>query len=87
MDGRSVPFAKRLRNARLAAGLSKYALAKQAGLSKQALSRLEAGDNEPTWNTVQLLAAALGVSCEEFLDPGIKPPGAKTKPRGRPRKR
>jgi transcriptional regulator with XRE-family HTH domain len=43
-------------------------LAKRSGLSKQAISRLEFGDREPAWSTVQLLAAALGLSCDEFID-------------------
>ena len=80
-------FADRLRDLRERAGLSQYAVAKLSGLSKQALSRLELGDNEPTWATVQLLAAALGVDCRAFADPNVKPPpAAEPKPRGRPRK-
>jgi transcriptional regulator with XRE-family HTH domain len=83
----STAFAQRLRKQREAAGLSQYALAKRSGLSKQALSNLEAGSREPTWQTVQLLAAALGVDCRSFVDPALKPPEAEPmKPRGRPRK-
>ena len=80
-------FADRLKAVREAAGLSQYALAKLSGLSKQAMSRLELGNNEPTWETVQLLAVALGVDCREFVDPNVKPATpAESKPRGRPRK-
>src|SRR5262249_27625391 len=82
-------FAQRLKAAREKAGLSMYALAKKAGVSKQGLFSLEAGINEPTWSTVQRLAAALGVDCTEFVDPGLQLPqgeAATTKPRGRPRK-
>ena len=82
-------FASKLRDAREAAGLSQYALAKRSGLSKQALSGLEAGIREPTWQTVQLLAVALGVSCETFVDPEMQPPEGSDAPprsRGRPRK-
>jgi transcriptional regulator with XRE-family HTH domain len=83
----STSFADRLREAREAAGMSQYALAKKSGLSKQALSNLEAGNREPTWQTVQLLASALGVDCREFVDPNLKPPeGMASAPRGRPRK-
>jgi transcriptional regulator with XRE-family HTH domain len=46
-------------------------LAKLSGLSKQALSNLELGNREPNWNTVQRLAAALGVSCDDFIDPAV----------------
>jgi transcriptional regulator with XRE-family HTH domain len=80
-------FAVRLRQLRENASLTVYALAKRCGLTKQALYRLEQGDNEPTWQTVQLLAAALGVECTSFLDPNLKPPAEEpAKPRGRPRK-
>jgi transcriptional regulator with XRE-family HTH domain len=67
-------FAERLRTVREAAGFSQYALAKRSGLTKQVLSRLELGENEPSWATVQLLAAALGVDCRAFVDPGLRLP-------------
>ena len=87
MSERAKSFADRLRELREGAGLSQYALAKLSGLSKQAMSRLELGDNEPTWETVQLLAAALGVDCRQFADPTVRPsPVADPKPRGRPKK-
>ncbi len=63
------------------------ALAKLSGLSKQALSNLEAGNREPRWQKVQLLAHALGVDCTAFIDPELQPPEAEpARPRGRPRK-
>jgi transcriptional regulator with XRE-family HTH domain len=56
-------------------------------LTKQALYRLEQGNNEPTWQTVQLLAAALGVDYADFADPGLQLPEEVTpRPRGRPLK-
>ncbi len=80
-------FADRLRGLREKAGLTTYALAKKCGLTKQALYRLEQGSNEPTWQTVQLLAAALGVDCTAFVDPAVQPPDAEpAKLRGRPKK-
>jgi transcriptional regulator with XRE-family HTH domain len=80
-------FAQRLRGLREAAGLSQYALAKKSGLTKQALSRLELGERAPTWQTVQLLASALGVDCSSFVDPNLKPPEAMpSAPPGRLRK-
>jgi transcriptional regulator with XRE-family HTH domain len=81
-------FAERLRALRDGAGLSQYALAKRSGLTKQALSRLELGEREPTWQTVQLLALALNVDYGEFADPELTlPEGAdEPRPRGRPRK-
>jgi hypothetical protein len=42
------------------------------------------GESEPTWQTVQLLAA-LGISCEQFTDPNVQPPPVELgRPRGRP---
>jgi transcriptional regulator with XRE-family HTH domain len=83
----SISFAGRLRELREAAGLTTYALAKRCGLTKQALYRLENGSSEPTWQTVQLLAVALGVDCRSFVDPTITPPPEEpAAPRGRPRK-
>lgn len=82
-------FSKKLCELREQRGLSQYALAKLSGLSKQALSKLELGNREPTWQTVQLLALALGVDPAAFVDPSIKPPadaGDAVKPRGRPKK-
>jgi transcriptional regulator with XRE-family HTH domain len=80
-------FARRLREVRERAGLSAYALAQKAGLSRQAVSHLELGEREPGWQTVQLLALALGVDCNEFRDPAIRlPRPAAPRPRGRPRK-
>jgi transcriptional regulator with XRE-family HTH domain len=80
-------FARALREHREAAGLSMYALAKRTGLTKQAVSRLEQGDREPTWTTVQRLALALGVDCTAFVDPALtlppEPPPARM---GRPPK-
>jgi transcriptional regulator with XRE-family HTH domain len=81
-------FAERLRALREAAGLSQYEVAKRAGLTRQTLSRLEMGDREPGWQTVQLLAHVLGATCTDFLDPAVKPPAdvPGPRPRGRPRK-
>jgi transcriptional regulator with XRE-family HTH domain len=83
-----VSFAERLRSLRQKAGISQYRLAQQTGLTKQAVSRLESEqDREPNWSTVQLLAVALGVSCEEFMDPAVRervqaapPPGKRGRP-------
>ena len=83
----SSSFATRLQSLRETAGLSQYALAKRSGLSKQAVSNLELGAREPSWVTVQRLAIALAVSCEEFTDPAITlPAAAAPRRRGRPRK-
>jgi transcriptional regulator with XRE-family HTH domain len=61
-----ITFADILKRIGEDAGMSQYALAKQSGISKQALSQLELGTSKPTWDTVQALAAALGVDCTAF---------------------
>jgi transcriptional regulator with XRE-family HTH domain len=81
-------FAKRLKELREAAGLSKYRLAQLSGLTRQAISNLELGNREPTWVTVQRLARALGVSMEDLADPEIiRPPEPPRRRPGRRRKK
>jgi transcriptional regulator with XRE-family HTH domain len=60
-------FADRLRALREKAGLSAYRLAFYAGLTKQAVSRLERGQAQPSWATVQALAKALEVPTDAFV--------------------
>lgn len=69
-------FARRLKQFREEAGITMYALSKISGVSKQVLSRLEMGLNEPSWLTVQRIALALGKECQAFMDssdPDIQP--------------
>jgi DNA-binding XRE family transcriptional regulator len=42
-------FAKRLQTVRERVGMSQYALAKKAGLSRQYVNQLENTENEPSW--------------------------------------
>lgn len=72
-------FATKLTELRESAGLSQYALAKKAGVSKQAISLLEKGENEPNWTTVKKLARALGVSVADFDDEEKPAPRKKPK--------
>src|SRR5262245_42334266 len=86
-NGEGWTFGQRLAELREARGLTKYALSKRAGLTKQAISRIESEGRSPTWDTVQLLALALGVSCEAFNNPNLAlPVPAVPKSKGRPRK-
>lgn len=59
-------FAKRLRELREAAGMTKYKLSKVSGVSKQTLGDLEAGISDPSWDTLIKLTRALGVSLDAF---------------------
>jgi transcriptional regulator with XRE-family HTH domain len=76
-------FGQVLRRLRDAADLSQMDLAVRAGLNLFTVAKLEQGKREPTWDTVQALAAALGVSCEEFVTRPSPPPPADP---GEPRK-
>jgi transcriptional regulator with XRE-family HTH domain len=61
-------FGEKLKRERARAGLSQSQLAEAAGLSKGGICDLEAGRRQPAWDTVQRLAAALGVDCTAFAD-------------------
>lgn len=77
-------FAARLRELREAAGLSQQELALLVGISLRQVSRLETGENVPTWPTILSLAAALGVTCQDFQQAPAT--SAAPRRRGRPRK-
>jgi transcriptional regulator with XRE-family HTH domain len=65
-DGRH--FGNRLREARLAAGLSQSELEELSGIPKARLSRYENGHVEPSIQTLARLAKALNVSEASLLD-------------------
>lgn len=67
-------------------GLTAYALSMRSGVKKQTLSKLLNQTQGPSWDTVQRLAAALGIECTAFADAVELPDVAPAKPRGRPRK-
>jgi transcriptional regulator with XRE-family HTH domain len=81
----TTPFARRLRQLRDAAGLTQGQLAEKAGLHRQGIAKLEMGDREPAWGTVQALAKALGVTCSAFEEADAET-AKPSKPRGRPKK-
>ncbi len=62
-------FAERLVRARKAAGLSMSALAKQVGVSANAIKKYEHGDNMPSSTNLLALAEALDVRTEYFFRP------------------
>jgi transcriptional regulator with XRE-family HTH domain len=59
---------QRLTQLRRAKGLSRYALAKNLGTSRDYLGRVEMGRSSPTVETLQRLAKALGVSVAKLLE-------------------
>ncbi|HEY6275736.1 MAG TPA: substrate-binding domain-containing protein [Streptosporangiaceae bacterium] len=63
----------RLRMARQARGFSQQQLAGMAGVSRQAVSAVEAGHSDPSLRVGLALARALGVTAEELFGPGNTP--------------
>jgi putative molybdopterin biosynthesis protein len=63
----------RLRLARQARGFSQQQLAGMAGVTRQALSAVEAGHSDPSLRVALALARALGMTVEELFGPGAAP--------------
>lgn len=62
-----INIGKRLKQLRKSKNLSLRALAKLAHLSHSFIADIEAGRSKPSLDTLQALARALNVSCEELL--------------------
>jgi len=60
-------FAKRLQQVRSDAGLSQSALARQVDTSQSAISQMESGERQPSFDMLRRLAKALGVSTAHLL--------------------
>jgi len=60
---------QRVRQLRTASGFTQAQLAERAGMATQAVSRIERGERSPTLETLDKLAAALGVGLAELADP------------------
>lgn len=60
-------FAKRLQEVRTDAGLSQTALARIVETSQSAISQMEAGERQPSFDMLRRLAKALGVSPAHLL--------------------
>ena len=64
---------QRLREARLAHGLSMESLSKQSGVSRSMVSQIERGESSPTiatlWNLTRALKLDFGVLLDEVPDP------------------
>ena len=68
-DAQETTTGARLRAIRQARELSQYAVARMAGVSRQAVSNLESGLSEPSLRVAFALSRALGVSVEELFGP------------------
>jgi transcriptional regulator with XRE-family HTH domain len=76
-------FAGRLKELRERAGLTQEQLADRAGMNKYGVAQLEQGRNKPSWESVLILADALGVTPNDFTQAPVAVADTK---RGRPRK-
>jgi ribosome-binding protein aMBF1 (putative translation factor) len=66
---RAYQLGQAVRARRLELGISQTALAKRAGLTQPAVSRLEAGETVPTIGVLERLAAALSADLVVTLTP------------------
>jgi len=70
----------RLRAARQARGYSQQQLAGMAGVSRQAVSAVEAGHSDPSLRVALALASALGTTVEDLFGPGVPAPVVGARP-------
>lgn len=63
-----IQFAKRLKGLRAEKKLTQEELAKRTNLSTSFISNLERGLNAPSFESLERLAKALGVSVRELFD-------------------
>lgn len=70
----------RLRLARQLRGFSQQQLAGMAGVSRQAVSAVEAGHSDPSLRVALALTRALGMTVEELFGPGEAPPPVTAQP-------
>ena len=62
-------FGLKLKELRAVAGLTQAELAERAGMNQFGVAKLEQGKTSPSWGTVVALCRALGVKCDEFMEP------------------
>ena len=75
LDNRTWTLAKRLKNARLLAGLEQAELAKLIGASRNSISNYENGHTEPSVTTFVLWAEATSASLEWLAEGVVRPEG------------
>ena len=56
-----------LRTERKARGISHEKLAEKAGISRQAVGKIESGERNPTMQTVYKIVKAMDMTLEEFV--------------------
>jgi transcriptional regulator with XRE-family HTH domain len=87
MDVAKPGFGIRLKELRLAAGLTQQALADKAGLKQTSLSDWECGKVSATVDAIPTLAEALGVTVADLFAPPAaeKPKPGRISTKGKPR--
>lgn len=65
-------FGDRLARIREDAGLTQSALARAVGTSQSAISQIEAGERNPSYEMIRQLATALGVKLAYLIDDGVE---------------
>jgi transcriptional regulator with XRE-family HTH domain len=68
-----VDFPARFERVRVAAGISKNALAKAIGISQPFISELESGRKSPSLQTIERICEYLGITLAEFFADDITP--------------
>lgn len=58
---------QRIRRLRKTKGWSQYGLAREAGISREHVRRLEAGESDPTLGMLTKLSRALGVTLADLV--------------------
>jgi len=64
------PVGARIRQARLAKGVSLRALAREAGVSASLVSQIETGKSQPSVSSLYAITTALGISVESLFEAG-----------------
>ncbi|MEN3362130.1 MAG: hypothetical protein V7637_6112, partial [Mycobacteriales bacterium] len=81
----SVPaVGERLRDARLARGISLRGLARDLGVSASLISQIETGKSQPSVSTLYAITSALGISIEEVFVPRPAPGAVQAERTGTP---
>lgn len=83
--GNELNVGQRIRDLREQRGLSLREVAARSGLSLNAISRIERGDNSPTVASLHMIAGALGVSITEFFVTEAEQSIVYVRPEDRPR--
>lgn len=79
-DAQETTTGARLRTIRQARELSQHAIARMAGVSRQAVSDFESGLSDPSLRVALLLSRALGMSVEELFGPANPAPPIPVRP-------